>query len=58
MIDLKLVIMNNWTTLRMLYFLSYLLASQFGEIMFTKISFDEVVAMSDTAGLLVITHLR
>ena len=39
--------LNNWITLGMFQFLSYLIDGQFGEIVFAKISFDEVVTMSD-----------
>jgi len=50
--------LNNWATLGVLLFLSYFLVGQFGKIVFAKFSFDKVVAMSDTASLLVTTHFR
>ena len=40
-------ILNNWTTLGMLQFLSCLIVGQFGEIVFAKISFDESTIISD-----------
>ena len=49
---------TNWITLGMLQYLSCLIVGQFGKIVFARISFDEVVAMSDTAGLFGTTHLR
>ena len=45
-------------TLVMLQFFSCFIIGQFGEIMFAKISFDEVITMSNTVGHLEITYLR
>ena len=45
-------------TLVMLQFFSCFIIGQFGEIIFAKISFDEVIAMSNTIGHLEITYLR
>ena len=38
---------TNWITLGMLQYLSCLFVGQFGEIVFSKICFNEVVTMSD-----------
>ena len=45
-------------TLVILQFFSCFIIGQFGEIMFAKISFDEVITMSNTVGHLEITYLR
>ena len=45
-------------TLVMLQFFSCFIVGQFGEIVFAKINFDEVIAMSDTTGCLGIAYLR
>ena len=45
-------------TLVMLQFFSCFIVGQFGEIEFAKISFDEVITMSDTIGHLGIAYLR
>ena len=42
----------------MIQFFSSFIVGQFGEIVFVKINFDEVVAMSDTTGYLGIAYLR
>ena len=42
----------------MIQFFSSFIVGQFGEIVSAKISFDEVVAMSDTTGSLGTAYLR
>ena len=42
----------------MIQFFSSFIVGQFGEIVFAKINFDEVVAMSDTTGSLGTAYLR
>ena len=42
----------------MIQFLSSFIVGQFGEIVFAKINFDEVVTMSDTIGYLGTAFLR